>query len=45
MDMLRFKKMVPTRREKLAQGDNTPLPQQYRTHVLAKQAASGLYAA
>ena len=30
MDMLRFKKMVPTRRKMLAQGDNKPLPQEYR---------------
>lgn len=36
MDMLRFKKLVPNRREALANGSNTPLPQSYRTNVLAK---------
>lgn len=41
MDMLRFKKMVPTRREMLAQGADTPLPQEYRTNVLAKKLHPG----
>lgn len=36
MDMLRFKKLVPNRREALANGSNTPLPQSYRTNELAK---------
>lgn len=37
MDMLRFKKMVPTRRRMLAEGENKPLPQEYRTNTLAKK--------
>ena len=41
MDMLRFKKMVPTRRQMLAQGDNKPLPQEYRTNTLAKKLHPG----
>lgn len=41
MDMLRFKKMVPTRRNMLAQGDNKPLPQEYRTNTLAKKLHPG----
>ena len=36
MDMLRFKKLVPNRRKMLAEGPNTPLPQEYRTNTLAK---------
>lgn len=36
MDMLRFKKLVPNRREALANGSNTPLPKSYRTNELAK---------
>ena len=36
MDMLRFKKLVPNRREALANGSNAPLPQSYRTNELAK---------
>lgn len=36
MDMLRFKKLVPNRREALASGPDTPLPQEYRTNLLAK---------
>lgn len=36
MDMLRFKKLVPNRREALANGANTPLPKSYRTNELAK---------
>lgn len=36
MDMLRFKKLVPNRREALAGGSNAPLPQTYRTNELAK---------
>lgn len=34
MDMLRFKKLVPNRREALASGPDTPLPQEYRTKVV-----------
>lgn len=41
MDMLRFKNMVPTRRKMLAEGPNTPLPQEYRTNVLAKKLHPG----
>ena len=41
MDMLRFKKLVPTRRQMLAQGENKPLPQEYRTNVLAKKLHPG----
>ncbi len=41
MDMLRFKKMVPIRRQMLAEGPNTPLPQEYRTNVLAKKLHPG----
>lgn len=41
MDMLRFKKMVPTRRQMLAQGENKPLPQEYRTNTLAKKLHPG----
>ncbi|MGI5959232.1 MAG: 2Fe-2S iron-sulfur cluster-binding protein [Massiliimalia sp.] len=41
MDMLRFKKMVPTRRQMLAQGENKPLPQEYRTNILAKKLHPG----
>ena len=36
MDMLRFKKLVPNRREALAGGSSAPLPQSYRTNELAK---------
>lgn len=41
MDMLRFKKMVPLRRQMLAQGENKPLPQEYRTNTLAKKLHPG----
>ncbi len=41
MDMLRFKKMVPTRRKMLAEGENKPLPQEYRTNILAKKLHPG----
>lgn len=41
MDMLRFKKIVPKRREALANGANTPIPQEYRTNVLAKKLHPG----
>ncbi len=41
MDMLKFKKMVPIRRQMLAQGANTPLPQEYRTNILAKKIHPG----
>ena len=36
MDMLRFKKLVPNRREALANGSDQPLPTEYRTNNLAK---------
>ena len=36
MDLLRFKKMVPKRREKLAEGDATPLPKTYRVNETAR---------
>lgn len=35
MDMLRFKKLVPNRREALANGSDQPLPADYRTNNLA----------
>lgn len=35
MDMLRFKKLVPNRREALANGSDQPLPTEYRTNNLA----------
>lgn len=41
MDMLRFKKLVPNRRKMLAEGPNTPLPQEYRTNTLAKKLHPG----
>ena len=41
MDMLRFKKLVPSRRKMLAEGPNTPLPQEYRTNTLAKKLHPG----
>ena len=41
MDMLRFKKMVPTRRKMLAEGENKPLPQEYRTNTLAHKLHPG----
>lgn len=41
MDMLRFKKLVPNRREALANGSNTPLPTTYRTNELAKRLHPG----
>ena len=41
MDMLRFKKMVPTRRKMLANGADTPLPQEYRTNMLADKLHPG----
>ena len=41
MDMLRFKKLVPNRREALANGANTPLPKEYRTNLLAKRLHPG----
>ncbi len=40
-DMLRFKKLVPNRRQKLAEGSNTPLPTEYRTNTLAKRLHPG----
>lgn len=42
MDMLRFKKLVPNRREALASGANTPLPREYRTNELAKRLHPGM---
>lgn len=36
MDLLRFKKMVPKRREKLAEGAATPLPKTYRVNETAR---------
>lgn len=41
MDMLRFKKLVPNRREALASGANTPLPKEYRTNILAHKLHPG----
>lgn len=41
MDMLRFKQLVPNRREALANGSNTPLPKTYRTNELAKRLHPG----
>lgn len=35
LDMLRFKKLVPNRREALANGSDQPLPTEYRTNNLA----------
>lgn len=34
MDMLRFKKLVPNRRAALANGPDTPLPEDYRVNQL-----------
>lgn len=42
MDMLRFKKLVPNRREALASGANAPLPEEYRTNQLAKRLHPGM---
>lgn len=36
MDLLRFKKMVPKRREKLEEGSSAPLPRTYRVNETAK---------
>lgn len=36
MDLLRFKKMVPKRREKLKSGSSKPLPVTYRVNETAK---------
>lgn len=36
MDLLRFKKMVPKRREQLAEGSSAPLPKTYRVNETAK---------
>lgn len=36
MDMLRFKKLVPNRREALANGSPAPLPKEYRVNTMAK---------
>lgn len=44
MDMLRFKKLVPNRREALANGADTPLPKEYRTNILAHKLHPGYMA-
>ena len=36
MDLLRFKKMVPARRQKLAEGSDKPLPKSYAVNRTAK---------
>lgn len=36
LDIIRFKKLVPNRREKLAQGEDKPLPVSYRVNETAK---------
>ena len=36
MDLLRFKKMVPTREKMLAEGSAKPLPKTYRVNETAK---------
>ena len=36
MDLLRFKKMVPKRRAKLAEGSAEPIPKTYRVNETAK---------
>ena len=41
MDMLRFKKLVPNRREALANGSPAPLPSSYRVNDLAKRLHPG----
>ncbi len=41
MDMLRFKKMVPTRRKMLANGPSTPLKKTYRVNEQAKRLHPG----
>ena len=41
MDMLRFKKLVPNRREALASGPDTPLPKVYRTNQQAERLHPG----
>ena len=41
LDMLRFKKLVPNRREALANGPSTPLPEQYRVNDLARRLHPG----
>lgn len=41
MDMLRFKKLVPNRREALASGPDTPLPKEYRTNQQAERLHPG----
>lgn len=41
LDMLRFKKLVPNRREALASGPATPLPEQYRVNDLAHRLHPG----
>ena len=44
MDLLRFKKMVPKRREKLAEGSSAPLPKTYRVNETAKILHPGIRA-
>lgn len=41
MDMLRFKKLVPNRRAALANGPDTPLPEDYRVNQLARRLHPG----
>lgn len=41
MDMLRFKKLVPKRREHLANGSSAPLPENYKVNILAKKLHPG----
>ena len=41
MDMLRFKKLVPNRREALASGSDAPLPKEYRTNQQAERLHPG----
>ena len=41
LDMLRFTKLVPNRREALANGSAEPLPTEYRTNVLAHRLHPG----
>ncbi len=45
LDLLRFKKLVPVRREKLAEGSDKPLPQSYRVNETAKIIHPGYFKA
>lgn len=42
MDMLRFKKLVPARRDALASGSPEPLPKEYRTNKMAHRLHPGM---